>query len=113
MANATVEIPDTLLEARSRELWDQMLHSLAHQGISRETYLRLAGRDEEEIVEQGKSDAELQLKREAVLAAVVEAEAIEASDEEVMEAIERAAPAERTARRSCSSACAPRAGSRG
>ncbi len=96
VANATVEIPDTLLEARSRELWEQMLHSLAHQGISRETYLQLAGREEEEIIEQGKSDAELQLKREAVLAAVVEAEAIEASDEDVMEAIERAAPAERT-----------------
>jgi trigger factor len=96
VANATVEIPDTLLEARSRELWEQMLHSLAHQGISRETYLQLAGREEDEIVEQGKSDAELQLKREAVLAAVVEAEGIEASDEDVMEAIERAAPAERT-----------------
>src|SRR3954452_20550512 len=73
-----------------------MLHSLAHQGISKETYLQLAGREEEEIVEQGKSDAELQLKREAVLAAIVEAEGIEASDEDVMEAIERAAPAERT-----------------
>ena len=30
---ATVEIPDALAEARARELWDQMLHSLAHQGI--------------------------------------------------------------------------------
>jgi trigger factor len=96
VANATVEIPDALLEARSRELWDQMLHSLAHQGISKETYLQIAGREEEEIIQQGKSDAELQLKREAVLAAVVEAEGIEASDEDVMEAIERAAPAERT-----------------
>jgi trigger factor len=73
-----------------------MLHSLAHQGISKETYLQIAGREEDEIIQQGKADAELQLKREAVLAAVVEAEQIEASDEDVMEAIERAAPAERT-----------------
>jgi trigger factor len=96
VAGATVDVPDTLVEARSRELWDQMLHTLAHQGISKEMYLRISGQDEEGIVEQGKADAERQLKREAVLAAVVEAEAITPSDEEVMETIERAAPAERT-----------------
>ena len=69
VAGATVDIPDALVEARSRELWDQMLHSLSHQGISKEMYLRIAGREEEDIVEQGKADAEKQLKREAVLAA--------------------------------------------
>jgi trigger factor len=96
VGGATVEIPDTLLEARSRELWDQMLHSLAHQGISRDAYLQISGRTEEEIVEQGKADAETALRREAVLAAIVEAEGIKPSDEEVMEAVERAAPSEGT-----------------
>ena len=42
---ATVEVPDALVEARARELWDQMLHSLSHQGISKETYLRISGRE--------------------------------------------------------------------
>ena len=88
---ATVEIPEALVEARARELWDSMLHSLAHQGISREAYLRIAGRDEEEIVEQSKPDAEQALRREAVLAAIVEAEGIEPTDEEVLEAVEQAA----------------------
>jgi trigger factor len=88
---ATVDIPDTLVEARARELWDSMLHSLAHQGISREAYLRIAGREEAEIVEQSKPDAEQALRREAVLAAIIEAEAIEPSDEELLEAVEQAA----------------------
>ena len=88
---ATVEIPEALVEARARELWDSMLHSLAHQGINRETYLRIAGRDEAEIVEQSKPDAEQALRREAVLAAIIEAEEIEPSDEEVFEAVEQAA----------------------
>ena len=88
---ATVEIPEALVEARARELWDSMLHSLAHQGISREAYLRIAGRDEDEIVEQSKPDAEQALRREAVLAAIVEAEGIEPTDEEVLEAVEEAA----------------------
>ncbi|HET8759157.1 MAG TPA: trigger factor [Solirubrobacteraceae bacterium] len=89
--NAKVEVPDALVEARAREQWDQMLHSLAHQGISREAYLRIAGRDENEIVEQAKPDAEQALRREAVLAAIIEAEGIEPSDDEVREAVEEAA----------------------
>jgi trigger factor len=88
---ATVEIPEALVEARARELWDSMLHSLGHQGISREAYLQIAGRDEDEIVEQSKPDAEQALRREAVLAAIVEAEGIEPTDEEVLEAVEEAA----------------------
>jgi len=96
VAGATIVVPDALVEARSRELWDQMLHSLSHQGISKEMYLQISGRSEEDIVGEGKSDAERQLKREAVLAAVVAAESIEPSEEEVIEALEQAAPSERT-----------------
>src|SRR5215218_4547950 len=50
VANARIDVPDALVEARSRELWDQMLHSLSHQGISREMYVQISGRSEEEIV---------------------------------------------------------------
>jgi trigger factor len=89
--HAKLDIPDALVDARARELWDQMLHSLSHQGISRDTYLRISGRDEEEIVEQSKPDAEQALRREAVLAAVIEAEGIEPSEDEIMEAVEQAA----------------------
>jgi trigger factor len=96
VAGATIDVPDSLIAARSRELWEQMIHTLSHQGISKDTYLRISGRSEDEIVEQGKEDAERQLKREAVLAAVVEAEDIEPSDDEVLESLERAAPAQNT-----------------
>ena len=41
---ATVEVPEALVEARSRELWDRMLHSLSHQGISKEMYLQISGK---------------------------------------------------------------------
>jgi trigger factor len=88
---ATVDVPDTLVEARARELWDQMIHSLSHQGITREAYLRISGRTEDDIVEQGKPDAEQALRREAVLSAIVEAEGIEPSEDEVLEAVEQAA----------------------
>jgi trigger factor len=98
VANAKVAVPDALVAARSRELWDQMIHSLSHQGISKDMYLQISGRSEDDIVEEGKPDAERQLKREAVLAAIADAEgdAVQPSDDEVLEALERAAPSERT-----------------
>ena len=80
-------MPDTLVEARSRELWEQMLHSLSHQGIDKQTYLQISGREEDEIVEAGKEDAAQALRREAVLAAIVEAEGIEPTEEELLEAV--------------------------
>ena len=90
---AQVEVPDALVEARSRELWDQMLHTLSHQGISREAFTRISGRSEDETIEQGKPDAERALRREAVLAAIAEAESLEPGEEELLEAVRAAAPA--------------------
>ncbi len=92
VAAATIDVPDALIEARARELWDSMLHSLSHQGINRETYLRISGRSEEETIEQAKPDAEQALRREAVLAAVAEAESLEPSEDEMLEAVSEAAP---------------------
>lgn len=96
VAQATVEVPAALIEARARELWDQMAHTLSHQGIPRETYLQITGKTEDELVEDGKEPAERDLRREAVLAAVVEAEAIEPTDDELLESLERAATTEST-----------------
>jgi trigger factor len=89
---AKIDVPDSLVEARARELWDSMLHSLAHQGISRDAYLRISGRSEEETIDQAKPDAEQALKREAVLAAIAEAENLDPSEEEMLDAVKEAAP---------------------
>ena len=96
VAEATIDVPDALVEARARELWDNMLHSLSHRGISRDAYLQIAGKSEEELLEEAKPDAEQALKREAVLTAIVEAEEIEVADEEVLEAIGDSAEAGNT-----------------
>jgi trigger factor len=96
VAQAKVDVPAALVEARARELWDQMAHTLSHQGIPRETYLQITGKTEDELVEEGKEPAERDLRREAVLAAIVEAEAIEPTDDELLESLERAATTEST-----------------
>jgi trigger factor len=96
VADAKIEVPETLVDARARELWDRMIHSLGHQGITRENYLRIAGKDEEEILAEARPDAEQALRREAVIAAVVAAEDIKPSDGDVLDALQASAAREGT-----------------
>jgi trigger factor len=88
---AKVDVPDSLVDARARELWDQMLHSLSHRGITKDAYLRIAQKSEDDLLEEARPDAEQALRREAVLAAVIEAENIEPSDGDVLDALAQSA----------------------
>jgi trigger factor len=96
VAGATVTVPDTLIDARARELWERMLHSLGHQGISKDAYLQISGKTEEEILDEAKPDAAQALRREAVIAAVIEAEDIAPSDGDVLAALQASATREST-----------------
>jgi trigger factor len=88
---AEVDVPDKLVHARAHELLEDTFSMLARQGISKESYLRFSGRDEETLAHEAEPEAAAALKREAVLAAVVEAENIEPTDEQVREALEPSA----------------------
>ena len=92
--HAQVQVPGALIEARAREMWERVLHTLSHRGITREAYLQLTGRDEQEILAENAPAAERALRREAVLTAVVEAEGIEPGEEELLEALRPAAERE-------------------
>ena len=92
-ANATVDIPSELVASKASEMWNQAARGLARRGIPPDQYLQMTGRTEEQLVEDAKPDAEKALRREAVIAAVVEAEAIEVSDDELIDALRAAATA--------------------
>ena len=87
VSGAQIDVPEHLVEARARELWERTLHALGHRGISKEAYLRIAGKTEDQLLEEARPDAEQALRREAVIAAVVAAEGIQPSEEEVQEAL--------------------------
>lgn len=97
LAKATVEVPDELARARASERWERLERGLSARGVNPQTYLRMQGRTREEVIEESITDAELELKREAVLAAVAEAEAMEVSEEEMLEALAHSAEHERVA----------------
>jgi trigger factor len=89
---AKIEVPHELVHSKAHEMWHRTARRLAAQGINPEQYLSMAGKTEEELVVDSESDAETALKREAVLAAIVEAEGIEVTDEEIEQALRASAP---------------------
>jgi trigger factor len=98
VAEAEVDLPEKLVGARAGELLDRMLHSLSHQGITREHYLQISGQTEDELISQARPDAEQALRREAVLAAIIEAEQIEPTEQQLLDALEPAAEREQMSR---------------
>ncbi len=117
VAGAKLELTPELISARAREMWERMLHSLSHRGITREAYLQITGRGEDEILADMQPEADVALRREAVITAVVEAEGISPSDAELIEALDadrraRAGRAPAAARRPALLG-APRRGPRG
>ncbi|MGH2838166.1 MAG: trigger factor [Thermoleophilaceae bacterium] len=92
-ANATIDIPAELIEAKAAEMWNQAARGLARRGIPPDQYIQMTGRTQEQLVEDAKPDAEKALRREAVLAAVIDEEGIEVSDDELLDALRTAATA--------------------
>ena len=92
VAQAKIQVPHELVHAKAHEMWHRTARRFQAQGINPEQYLQMTGKTEEELVVESESDAETALKREAVLAAIVEAEGIEVSDEEIEQALRSSAP---------------------
>ena len=87
VALARVEVTPELVHSRAREMWERMLHALSHRGISREAYLQISGRQEQEVVSELEPEAELALRREAVITAIVAERGITPTDEDVLAAL--------------------------
>jgi trigger factor len=87
VAGARVPVTPELARARAQEMWERMLHTLSHRGVSREAYLQITGREEPEILAEMEAEAGQALRREAVLTAVVAAEGVEPSEEDLLGAV--------------------------
>jgi len=94
--NAKVGIPEDILRARGEERWDRVERQMAAQGMNPDTYLQMQGKTREEIIDESLDDADQEIRREAVLVAVADAEGVEVTDEEMAEELEHAASHERT-----------------
>ncbi len=96
VAGATIDVPHQLIHSRAHELVEETMSSLARQGISREMYLQISGQSEEELAQGAEEEAAKALRREAVIAAVVVAEQIEPTEQDLLDALEPTAARDKT-----------------
>ncbi|TML07391.1 MAG: trigger factor [Actinobacteria bacterium] len=90
-SNATASGP--LVEARSRELLNQLGRSLDRRGISADLYLQLTGQTPEQLADGVRAEAAQSVARELVLEAAADKLGVQISDDEVEELIREEAEA--------------------
>ncbi len=90
VANATLELPDVLIDQEVEVMHDEFRVSLARQGITEEAYLRVTEKTEADLHADFRPRAEGRVKTLLVLTKVAEAEGVTVSDAEVEAEIARA-----------------------
>lgn len=89
--NATMDIADAQVADMQQRMRDEFAQSLQYQGINIEQYMQIVNVTEEDLLERIKPDALKRIQQRAVLEAVVKAENIEATDEDVDKELEKMA----------------------
>ena len=88
--NASIDgdkIPDAMIDEDVHRQIDQYLGQLQQQGISREMFFQISGQTEDDLHKQFEDGAATRVKTNLVLEAIVKAEGIEPSEEQVTEEI--------------------------
>ena len=93
VANATMEIPDAMLDTQVRQMADDFAQRMMQQGLTMEQYFQFTGLTAEKMMEDLRSQALKRIQTRLVLEAIAKAENIEISDEKLDEEIAKMAEA--------------------
>ena len=91
--NATMEIPEPMIETQVRQMADDFARRIQQQGLSLEQYFQFTGLDPKKFLESIRPQALKRIQSRLVLEAIVKAESIEVSDEELNKELEGMAAA--------------------
>jgi trigger factor len=89
-ANATVELPDVLVDQEIDVMHDELRAALARQGIDEEGYLKVIGKTQEEVLAEFRPGAGKRVKTLLVLSEIARAKGVEVPESEVQAEIDRA-----------------------
>lgn len=93
--NATMDIPQPMIETQKRQMAEEFTQRLQMQGLSLEQYFRFTGMNANKMMETMEPQALKRIQSRLVLEAIVKAENITASDEEVEAELQKMADAYR------------------
>lgn len=85
--NATMDIPEKMIDFEAKRIARDMDRNLRQQGLSLDMYIKYTGQTMDALTTQFNTEAETRVKNSLVLEAVVKAENITASDEDFEEEI--------------------------
>lgn len=85
---AKIDVPKPHIHSRAHELWRELANSLAQRGIDPRAYLQAMGQGEHEFIESAEGDAEQTIRRESVIASLIEKLNVSISEDEMVDAIE-------------------------
>ena len=91
--NASMEIPDAMVETQVRQMADDFARRMQSQGLTMEQYFQFTGMTSEKMTEEMRAEALKRIKTRLVLEAVAKAENIEISEEKLSEEIKKMAEA--------------------
>ena len=77
------DIPDEMIEMQAHQMLEGFKQQLASQGIPFDQYTKMTGMNEEQIIMDAKEPAANQVKMDLAIRAIIKAEGLEVSDEEV------------------------------
>ena len=77
------DIPDAMIEEQARRFVENFRMQLQSQGVPYEQYMKMTGMEEEKLLADAKAPAVGQVRMDLAIAAIVKAEGIEATDEDV------------------------------
>lgn len=89
--NAEVDVPEAMVDTELEQMVREFEQQLQMQGMTLEMYSQFSGQDENALKEQMKEDAAKRVKTNLTLEAIVEAENLEASEEDVNAELEKMA----------------------
>lgn len=92
MENATVEIPEPMIERQIDSMMRDFEYRLSAQGLKLADFMKYTGQDEKAFRAGYRDQAEKSVRAHLVLSAVEKAEAFEATDEEIDAQIAKFAP---------------------
>ncbi len=78
-----VEIPDALIDDQCQKFVENFKQRIASQGIPYEQYLQMTGMTEEAMIAEARKPAEEQVRIDLAIGAIIKAEKIEVTDEEI------------------------------
>jgi trigger factor len=88
--NATLEVPDILVDQEVEVMQDEMRSALARQGISEEAYLKVVSKTAEDVRQESRPAAEKRVKTLLVVSEIAKAKGVEAPEAQVQAEIDQA-----------------------